>query len=146
MTALRLTIVVAALALAGCHQGNGLGQGDLSPPADLLPAPDLTPPPDMVPPPTCGKIVFCALQCLGGAGLGGGGAADAGVANLGCVLGCGQNAPPAQVTAALTLVGCAAQNCLQNGAGGNQLQIFMCLSMKCSTQLAGCQGIGIGGM
>jgi hypothetical protein len=136
--------LAAALALAGCHEGNDLA---LTPPvADLAEVPDLLPPPDMVPPPNCGKIVFCALGCLGGGlgGLGGGGSVDGGGLNLGCVLGCAQNAPPAQVSAALSLVACAAQSCLQNGTSGGGLGIFQCLSTSCPSQLSMCQGLGSG--
>src|SRR5262249_57077838 len=126
----------------------------LTPPPDLLPSPDLIPPPDMVPPPNCGKIVFCALGCLGGGlgGIGGGGggglpSGDGGANAIGCVLGCGQNAPPDQITAALSLVACAAQNCLAGDAGtGGQLGVIQCLTTNCPTQLAACPGLGIGGL
>ena len=65
---------------------------------------------------------------------------------IGCVLGCGQNAPPDQVTAALSLVACAAQNCLAGDAGsGGQLGVIQCLTTSCPTQLAACPGLGIGG-
>jgi len=116
-------------ALAACSQGNGLGEADLAPPADLQ-EPDLLPPVDMVPPPNCGKIVFCAFMC--------------GTTNLQCVLGCGTSAPPAEVTAALSLFACAAQNCLaaDMGAGGGQLQILQCLQDKCPMQLDACHGLG----
>jgi hypothetical protein len=133
MKALLFTIT---LALCGCTQGNGLGGAP--PPPDLLGPVDMVPPPDLVPPKTCGKIVGCALMCIGSGGL------DAGLGNAGCVLGCGQGAPPAEVGAALSLIACAAQNCLSGGTG-NQLQIFQCLLTSCPMQLAGCQGLGIGG-
>jgi hypothetical protein len=65
---------------------------------------------------------------------------------LGCVLGCGQNAPSTEVTAAVSLVLCAAQNCLSadgGTSGGGQLGILMCLQKSCPTQLNACHGIGI---
>jgi hypothetical protein len=146
-------VAMAAMATAlgsgmvGCHEGNGLGAGDMSEGVDLLPPADLELPPDLVPPPNCGKIVFCALGCLGTGGIGGvggGASGDMSGANpISCVLGCGQNAPAAEVTAALSLIGCAAQNCLS--ADGGQLAIFQCLQMSCPTQLAGCKGLGFGG-
>ncbi|HEX6838003.1 MAG TPA: hypothetical protein VF334_15605 [Polyangia bacterium] len=148
-------VIAAAMASAlggsiGCHEGNGLGAGDMTE-VDLLPPPDLEPAPDLIPPPNCGKIVFCALGCLGGGGIGlpgtGGGGGDMSGANpIGCVLGCGTNAPPAEVTAALSLIACAAQNCLaaDGGAGGGgQLGILQCLQMSCPSQLNACHGIGI---
>jgi hypothetical protein len=134
---MRSVLLVAALAVVGCHQGNGLGGPP--PPPDLLGPVDMVPPPDLVPPTTCGKIVSCALMCIGSGGL------DAGLGNAGCVLGCGTGAPPAEVGAALSLIACAAQNCLAGGTG-NQLQIFQCLLTSCPTQLAGCNGLGLGGM
>jgi len=158
--ALSLAVAVGAMLAVGggaCHEGNGLQLGDLTPPPDLLTV-DLLPPVDMVPPPNCGKIVFCALGCLGG-GLGGiggggtggggglgGGSGDGGANPLGCVLGCGQNAPPDQVTAALGLVICAATNCLAGDGGtSGQLGVFQCIADKCPMQLAACPGLGIGG-
>jgi hypothetical protein len=122
--------LAASTQLAACSQGNGLGAGDLSEPLDLQ-EPDLLTPPDMVPPPTCGKIVFCAFQC--------------GTTNLQCVLGCGTSAPPAEVTAALSLIACAAQSCLAGDMGaGGMLQILQCLQMSCPMQLDACHGLGIG--
>ncbi|MGZ3427506.1 MAG: hypothetical protein ACXVCV_12695 [Polyangia bacterium] len=149
-------VAMAAMASAlgggvmGCHEGNGLGAGDMLEGVDLLPPADLELPPDLVPPPNCGKIVFCALGCLGTGGLTGGGGASGGDMSganpIGCVLGCGQNAPAAEVTAALSLIGCAAQNCLAaDGGAGGQLAIFQCLQMSCPMQLAGCKGLGFGG-
>ena len=147
-------VIAAAMATAlgggmGCHEGNGLGAADMTE-VDLLPPPDLVPPVDMVPPPNCGKIVFCALGCLGGGGLGlpgtgGGGGGDMSGANpLGCVLGCGQNAPPAEVQAALGLILCAAQSCLAaDGGSSGTLGIFQCLQMSCPMQLQACHGLGI---
>ncbi|MDB4968585.1 MAG: hypothetical protein JWN44_4274 [Myxococcales bacterium] len=127
---MKALLLATVIAVAGCHQGNGLGAGDLSEPVDLS-EPDLLPPVDMVPPPTCGKIVFCAFMC--------------GTTNLTCVLGCGQSAPAAEVGAALSLVGCAAQNCLASDMGaGGMLQILQCLQDKCPMQLNACSGIGIG--
>jgi hypothetical protein len=154
--ALMAVVAMAAMASAlgggmvGCHEGNGLGAGDMTEGPDLLPPADLMPPPDLVPPPNCGKIVFCALGCLGtgvgGIGGGAGGGDMSGANPIGCVLGCGQNAPPAEVTAALSLIGCAAQNCLAaDGGAGGQLAIFQCLQMSCPMQLAGCKGLGFGG-
>ena len=144
-------VALAAIATAlggsvGCHEGNGLGAGDMTA-VDLLPPADLVPPVDLVPPPNCGKIVFCALGCLGGGIPGGGGGGDMSGANpIGCVLGCGQNAPPAEVTAALSLIACAAQNCLSaDGGAGNQLGILQCLQKSCPMQIAGCKGLGFGG-
>jgi hypothetical protein len=150
-------IVTAAIAAAlgggvGCNEGNGLGAGDMTQ-VDLLPPADLVPPVDLVPPPNCGKIVFCALGCLGGGGIpgvgGGGASSDMSGANaIGCVLGCGQNAPPAEVTSALTLIACAAQSCLAadgGASGGGQLGILQCLQTQCPMQLAACKGLGIGG-
>lgn len=135
MKVAKALLLATPLLVAGCHQGNGLGT---PPPADMAEIPDLLPAPDLVPPPNCGQIVGCALKCIGSGGL------DAGLANAGCVLGCGQNAPPAEVGAALNLVGCAAQNCLQGGGGGNQLQLFQCLLTKCPMQLSACKGLGLG--
>ena len=161
-------VIAAGVATAlggsvGCHEGNGLGAGDMTT-VDLLPPADLEPAPDLVPPPNCGKIVFCAIGCLGGGGIGlpggggaggiggggaGGSAGDLGAANpIGCVLGCGQNAPPAEVTAALSLIVCAAQNCLSTAdggtsGGGGTLGILQCLQMSCPSQLNACHGIGI---
>jgi hypothetical protein len=126
---MRALVLVAALLVAGCHQGNGLSAGDLSTPEDMTTPPDLQPPPDMVPPPNCGKIAFCAITC--------------GTQNLTCLGGCFQNAPPMALQEAGTLVACAAQNCLQ--ADGGMLQLFQCLSDKCPMQLAGCEGLGLGG-
>jgi hypothetical protein len=125
-----LLCLAAGTQVAACSQGNDLGAGDLSEPPDLE-EPDLLPPPDMVPPPTCGKIVFCAFMC--------------GTTNLQCVLGCGTSAPPAEVTAALSLIGCAAQNCLAGDMGaGGMLQILQCLQTNCPMQLNACHGLGIG--
>jgi hypothetical protein len=148
-------VIAAAIATAlgggvGCHEGNGLGAADMTE-VDLLPPADLVPPVDLTPPPNCGKIVFCALGCLGGGGIpgigGGGGGGDMSGANpIGCVLGCGQNAPPAEVGAALSLIGCAAQNCLAaDGGTSGQLGIFMCLQQSCPMQLAACHGLGFSG-
>lgn len=148
-------VMAAAMAAAlgggvGCHEGNGLGAADMSS-VDLLPPADLLTPPDLVPPPNCGKIVFCALGCLGGGGIGlpggtGGGGGDMSGANpIGCVLGCGQNAPPAEVTAALGLIVCAAQSCLAaDGGSSGTLGILQCLQMSCPTQLMACHGLGLG--
>ena len=146
-------VIAAAMASAlgggvGCHEGNGLGGADMTE-VDLLPPADLVPPVDLVPPPNCGKIVFCAIGCLGGGGIGlpgtGGGGGDMSGANpIGCVLGCGTNAPPAEINAALGLILCAAQNCLSaDGGTGNQLGILQCLQMSCPMQLNACHGIGI---
>jgi hypothetical protein len=152
---------VAACAMAtalaggvGCHEGNGLGAADMIEGPDLLPPADLLTPPDLVPPPNCGKIVFCALGCLGG-GLGGiggtggtgGSVGDMSGANpLGCVLGCGQGAPSSEVTSAVALVLCAAQNCLSaDGGTSGTLGIFQCLQTSCPMQLSACKGLGIGG-
>jgi hypothetical protein len=136
----------------GCHEGNGLGAADMVAGPDMVPPADMVPPVDMVPPPNCGKIVFCALGCLGGGIIpGGGGTAGgdmSGANPIGCVLGCGQNAPPAEVTAALSLIACAAQSCLATDGGsgaGGQLGLFQCLQNSCPTQLTGCKGLGIGG-
>lgn len=151
-------VIAAAMATAlgggvGCHEGNGLGAADMTE-VDLLPPADLVPSPDLVPPPNCGKIVFCALGCLGGGGIGlpgggGGGGGDMSGANpVGCVLGCGQNAPPAEVTAALSLIVCAAQNCLSadgGATGGNPLGILQCMQTSCPSQLTACHGLGLGG-
>ena len=156
-------VIAAAMATAlgggvGCHEGNGLGGGDMTT-VDLLPPADLEPPPDLVPPPNCGKIVFCALGCLGGGGIGlpgtgggaggtgGGSGGDMSAANpIGCVLGCGTNAPSTEVTAALSLIVCAAQNCLSSDGGtGNTLGILQCLQTSCPSQLSACHGLGIGG-
>ncbi len=151
-------VIAAAMATAlggavGCQEGNGLGGADMTE-VDLLPPADLVPTPDLVPPPNCGKIVFCAISCLGGGGIGlpgtgGGGAGDMSGANaLGCVLGCGQNAPAAEVTAALSLMLCAAQSCLaaDGGAGGGgTLGILTCLQTSCPSQLSACHGLGLGG-
>ena len=155
-------VIAAAMATAlgggvGCHEGNGLGGGDMTT-VDLLPPADLEPPPDLVPPPNCGKIVFCALGCLGGGGIGcrapaaargtgGGSGGDMSAANpIGCVLGCGTDAPPAEVTAALSLIACAAQNCLScRRRHGQQLGILQCLQTSCPSQLSACHGLGIGG-
>lgn len=147
-------VVAAALAGAalggGCHEGNGLGGADMTE-VDLLPPADLVPPVDLTPPPNCGKIVYCALGCLGGGGIGigggiggGAGGGDMSGANpIGCVLGCGQNAPASEVTAALALIGCAAQSCLSaDGGAGNILQ---CLQSSCPSQIAACKGLGFGG-
>lgn len=153
-------VATAAMATAlgggvvGCHEGNGLQAGDMTEGPDLMPPADLELPPDLVPPPNCGKIVFCALGCLGGGGIpgvgggGGGASSDMGANPIGCVLGCGQNAPPTEVTAALSLIACAAQGCLaaDGGAGGGgQLGVLQCLQMKCPMQLAACKGLGFGG-
>ena len=142
-------VAVAAMSSAigggvGCHEGNGLGAADLEPALDLLPAPP--PPPDLSPPPNCGKIVFCALACLGGGiGVGGGGGDMSGANPVGCVLGCGQNAPTAEVTAALSLIACAAQNCLADGGSSGQLGMLQCLQTSCAAQVKGCKGLGFGG-
>jgi len=121
---MRMALVALAVVLAACHQGNGLG----GPPVeDMAQIEDLTPPPDLLPGPTCGKIVACVLGC--------------GMMNLLCLPGCVQNAPPMAQQQAFTLVACAAQNCLQGGAGGNMFQIFQCLAQKCPTEVQGCQGL-----
>ena len=145
-------VVAAAMATAlggvvGCHEGNGLGGADMTE-VDLLPPPDLLPPVDLVPPPNCGKIVFCAIGCLGGGGLGlpgGGGGGDMSGSNpVSCELGCFQNAPPAESSAAFALIGCAAQNCLSaDGGTSGTLGILQCLQMSCPSQLKACHGIGI---
>jgi hypothetical protein len=122
---MRALLVAMALCVAACDQGNGLDAPDLQAPDDLAEV-DLLPEPDLLPGPSCGQIVFCALQC--------------GTQNLTCVLGCGQNADPQQVGAALALVACAAQNCLS--VDGGQLQIFQCLGEHCRTQLMNCEGLG----
>jgi hypothetical protein len=150
-------VIAAAMATAlgggvvGCHEGNGLGAADMTE-VDLLPPADLIPPVDLVPPPNCGKIVFCALGCLGGGGIPGvgggtGGGGDMSGANpVGCVLGCGQNAPPAEVQAALGLIVCAAQSCLSGDGGtGLSLGVIQCLQMSCPSQLTACHGLGISG-
>jgi hypothetical protein len=148
-------VMAAAMGLAlgggsGCTEGNGLGAADMTE-VDMLPPADLRPPVDLLPPPNCGKIVFCALGCLGGGGIGGigggtGGGDMSGANPIGCVLGCGQNAPPAEVGAALSLIGCAAQNCLAaDGGTSGQLGIFMCLQQSCPMQLAACHGLGFSG-
>jgi len=148
-------VMAAAMGLAlgggsGCTEGNGLGAGDMTE-VDMVPPADLVPPVDLLPPPNCGKIVFCALTCLGGGGLGGigggtGGGDMSGANPIGCVLGCGQNAPPAEVTAALSLIACAAQNCLSaDGGTSNQLGILQCLQTSCKSQVSACKGLGFGG-
>jgi hypothetical protein len=151
-------VMAAAMGLAlgggsGCTEGNGLGAADMTE-VDMLPPADLLPSVDLLPPPNCGKIVFCALGCLGG-GLGGiggtggtgGSAGDMSGANpLGCVLGCGQGAPSSEVTSAVALVLCAAQNCLSaDGGTSGTLGIFQCLQTACPMQLSACKGLGIGG-
>lgn len=126
---MRAWAVGLALLAAACQQGNGLGGPDLTPPPDLAPAADLTPAPDLLPPPNCGQIVACALEC--------------GAQGLSCLLGCGQNASPQAIAEAGALVACAAQNCLAADGGAGTLQIFQCLTQKCPTQLAGCEGLGL---
>jgi hypothetical protein len=150
-------VMAAAMGLAlcggsGCTEGNGLGAGDMTE-VDMVPPADLVPPVDLLPPPNCGKIVFCALGCLGGGGLGGiggiggGGGGDMSGANpITCVLGCGTGAPQSEVTAALSLIACAAQNCLSaDGGTSNQLGILTCLQTSCSAQVMACKGLGFGG-
>ncbi len=124
--------LVLGVGLAACHQGHGLGGPDFAAPPDLEPPADLEPAPDLVPPPNCGKIIFCAFQC--------------GTTNLTCLPGCFQNASPMAVQEAGALIACAAQSCLAgDGGAGGMFQIFQCLQTNCLMQLAGCQGLGIGG-
>ena len=135
----------------GCTEGNGLGAADMTPPVDMTPPPDLVPAPDLLPPPNCGQIVFCALGCLGGGigGLGGGGGAAADMSGsnpISCVLGCGTGASSTDVTAALSLIVCAAQSCLAaDGGTSGELGILQCLETSCSSQVLACHGLGIGG-
>jgi hypothetical protein len=133
-----LTVALLALALGGCHQGNGLEQPDLNPPPDLRPIPDLLPPADLTPGPTCGQIVLCAIQ--------------SGTTNPAGALGCFGGASPQSTQQAGALVLCAFTNCLAGGDGGiagglgglggaGGLQLLQCLSGKCQMQLSACQGL-----
>jgi len=149
-------VAACAMAMAlggvvGCHEGNALGGGDMTE-VDMVTPADLQTPPDLLPPPNCGQIVFCALGCLGGGlggigGIGGGGGAASDMSGsnpVSCVLGCGSGAQPADVTAAISLVVCAAQNCLSaDGGTSGTIGVLQCLSKSCPTQLSGCKGIGI---
>ncbi|HXU71899.1 MAG TPA: hypothetical protein VN947_21340 [Polyangia bacterium] len=150
-------VAVCAMATAlggvGCHEGNGLGAADMTM-VDMTPPADLLPPVDLLPPPNCGQIVFCALGCLGGGGLGGiggigggGGGGDmAGSNPISCVLGCGSGASSTDVTAAISLVVCAAGSCLAaDGGASGTLGILQCLQMSCPSQLSACHGLGLGG-
>ncbi len=135
----------------GCSEGNGLGGADMTPPVDMTPPPDLVPPPDLLPPPNCGQIVFCAIGCLGGSalgGIGGGGSGGdmSGSNPISCVLGCGSGASSTDVTAALSLIVCAAQNCLAaDGGTSGTIGILQCLTTSCSSQVSACPGLGFSG-
>ncbi len=124
-------LLAAALVVAACHEGNGLGGPDFAIPPDLAPPADLLPPADLTPPLTCGQIVGCALMC--------------GTSNLTCLGGCFNGASPQAIQQAGALVLCAGQNCLGDGgiSGGGQFGIFQCLQQKCPSQLSGCQGLGL---
>jgi hypothetical protein len=165
---MRALMLAAALLAAGCHVGNTLDNSGPSSPGggggggegrgggggnsridmaglnfstpDLasttVSTPDLSDVSE-----TCGAIVTCAITCLGNAGGGTGG--------LGGLAGCQScltGAPPEATMEAQAIFTCAITNCLSDiTGGGGTAGIFQCLTSNCTTELAACQGLGLGG-
>lgn len=152
----RTLLLAAALLAVGCREGNTLDNSGTysSTAADMakgpiVSSPDLAPPSeDMVAAATCGSILTCGISCLSGA-AGGDMAGGGGLGGLGGLAGCTsclQGAPPDATTQAEAIISCAVQNCLSDITGGGGITgIFSCLATSCTTQLAACQGLGIGG-
>lgn len=164
---MRALLLAAALLGAGCHVGNtldnngptsaggggeGRGGGGGTSHIDMaglnFSSPDLAQttmkPSDMSDvSETCGAIVTCAVTCLGNAGGGTGG----GLGGLAGCQSCLTGAPPEATMEAQAIFTCAITNCLTTiTGGGGTTGIFQCLATNCSTELAACQGLGLGGL
>jgi hypothetical protein len=129
---MRRRLLSAALLLllgASCSEGHDeLKMGDMTAVDDMAESSmdDMSMPDMMVL--SCGEIVRCIVTC--------------GLTNLTCDQMCFTGADATSIQEAGALALCAATNCLNlDGGTGNQLQIFMCLTQKCQSQVSMCPNL-----